>query len=67
MKYSELTSKTPSELNTLYNELKKETFNLRVQKKFNQLTNTARMRVCRRDVARINTRMNELKQAKVGS
>lgn len=67
MKYGELTSKTIGELNTLSNELKKEAFNLRVQKKFNQLTNTARMRACRRDVARINTRMNELKQTKVGS
>ena len=67
MKFGELTSKTTGELNALSNELKKEAFNLRVQKKFNQLANTARIRACRRDIARINTRMNEIKQTKVGS
>lgn len=61
MKYAELVNKTQSELYTLYNERKKEQFNLRVQRKFNQLSNTARMRACRREVAQILTRMNQLK------
>jgi ribosomal protein L29 len=45
----------------MYNERKKEQFNLRVQRKFNQLSNTARMRACRCEVAQILTRMNQLK------
>jgi large subunit ribosomal protein L29 len=36
-------------------KLKKEQFNLRFQKATNQLENTSRVRVVRRDVARVKT------------
>ena len=36
-------------------KLKKEQFNLRFQRAANQLENTARVRVVRRDIARIKT------------
>ncbi len=61
MKFSELTGKTISELYTFYNERKKEQFNLRVQRKFNQLENTARVRQTRREVAKLLTRINQIK------
>jgi len=61
VKFADLTNKTDSELYTMYNERKKEQFNLRVQRKFNQLSNTARMRSCRREVAQLLTRLNQLK------
>ena len=64
MKYGDITGKTISELFAVYNDLKKESFNLRVQRKFNQVTNTARFCELRRDIARLLTRMNELKKAK---
>jgi large subunit ribosomal protein L29 len=61
VKFSELTGKTISELYTAYNERKKEQFNLRVQRKFNQLENTARVRQARREVAKLLTRINQIK------
>jgi large subunit ribosomal protein L29 len=61
VKFSELTGKTISELYTFYNERKKEQFNLRVQRKFNQLENTARVRQTRREVAKLLTRINQIK------
>jgi large subunit ribosomal protein L29 len=64
MKYGEITGKTLSELFTVYNDLKKESFNLRVQRKFGEIKNTARFCELRRDVARLLTRINELKKAK---
>ncbi len=45
--------------------LKKEQFNLRFQRATGQLENTARVRVVRRDIARIRTlSRNKLAQAK---
>ena len=55
MKATELKDKTPDQLRDQLIALKKEAFNLRFQQATNQLENTARMRVVRRDVARIKT------------
>jgi len=55
MKADELKTKTPDELQGQLVALKKEAFNLRFQQATGQLENTARMRVVRRDVARIKT------------
>ncbi len=52
---SELKTKTPDQLRDQLVALKKEAFNLRFQQATGQLENTARMRVVRRDVARIKT------------
>jgi large subunit ribosomal protein L29 len=59
MDAKELRNKTPDELRDQLVQLKKEAFNLRFQQATNQLENTARMRQVRRNVARVNTILNE--------
>ena len=56
---SELKSKTPDQLRDSLVALKKEAFNLRFQAATNQLTNTARIKVVRRDAARVLTVLNQ--------
>ena len=55
MKASEFRDKTLDQLDDDLIKLKKEQFNLRFQKASGQLENTARVRVVRRDIARIMT------------
>lgn len=55
MNATELRTKTPDQLRDQLVQLKKEAFNLRFQQASGQLENTARMRVLRKDVARIRT------------
>jgi large subunit ribosomal protein L29 len=62
---SDLNTKSADELKQLLADLKKEQFNLRFQKASGQLENTARVRVVRRDIARIRTVMHA-KAAKAG-
>ncbi len=57
-KAADLKGQTMDELSTLLANLKKEQFNLRFQQATGQLANTARMRVVRRDIARIQTVLN---------
>ena len=45
-------------------DLKKEQFNLRFQKATGQLEKTARIRIVRRSIARINTILGEKAQSK---
>ncbi len=59
MKAQDLKSKTPDQLKDQLVALKKEAFNLRFQQATGQLENTARMRAVRRDVARVNTILNQ--------
>ena len=59
MNADELKNKTPDQLRADLVALKKEAFNLRFQKATNQLENTARIRHVRRDVARVNTVLNQ--------
>jgi large subunit ribosomal protein L29 len=59
MKVADLRTKTPDELKTQLSDLKKEQFNLRFQKSSGQLENTARVRVVRKDIARIETILGE--------
>ena len=59
MNAQELKSKTPDQLRDELVALKKEAFNLRFQQATGQLENTARMRAVRRDVARIQTVLNQ--------
>ncbi len=63
----DLRDKTPDELRDQLVSLKKEQFNLRFQQATNQLENTARMRLVRRDVARVKTVMNEKAAAAAGA
>lgn len=55
MDATELRSKTQDELKDLLLDLKKEQFNLRFQRASSQLENPARMRLVRRDIARVKT------------
>ncbi len=59
MTADELKLKTPDQLRDALVQLKKEAFNLRFQKATGQLENTARMRIVRRDVARVKTVLNQ--------
>ena len=59
MNAKELNDKTPDQLRDELVSLKKEAFNLRFQQATGQLENTARIRQVRRDVARINTVLNQ--------
>ena len=56
---TELREKTVDQLREDLVNLKKESFNLRFQQATGQLENTARMRVVRRDVARVKTVLNQ--------
>ena len=55
----ELRDKSADQLRETLVDLKKEAFNLRFQQATGQLENTARMRVVKRDVARIHTMLNQ--------
>jgi large subunit ribosomal protein L29 len=55
MKASEIRTLTADERDDQLASLKKEQFNLRFQKASGQLSNTARVRVVKRDIARLQT------------
>jgi large subunit ribosomal protein L29 len=59
----DLRLKTPDQLRDDLTKLKKEQFNLRFQKATGQLEKTSRVRQIRRDVARIETILNEKSKA----
>jgi len=60
-----LTAKTDrSELETELLELRKEQFNLRMQRGTGQLSNPSRFKIVRRQIARVKTRINELTRIK---
>lgn len=63
MKKTDFKQKSLSELYDLYSNLKKEQLNLRVLKTTEGLKNSARVRVIRRDIARIKTQLSVLKKA----
>jgi len=60
MKVQDLRKKNSSELQNELQELLKEQFKLRMQKSSGQMSNTARFKSLRRDIARIKTVMNEM-------
>jgi large subunit ribosomal protein L29 len=61
MKYTDLQGKSLDELNKLLKDKKLEVFTLRVKLKTMQLTNTAELRSAKKDVARIKTAINAIK------
>lgn len=63
MKFSELKDLTPSELSAKGAELRRELFNLRLQKATAQLEKPARLRTLRRDIARIETALTQRRRA----
>ncbi|MBV8168402.1 MAG: 50S ribosomal protein L29 [Alphaproteobacteria bacterium] len=64
MKAADVRLKTDDELKDQLATLKKEQFNLRFQRASGQLENTARVRVVRRDIARIKTILAQKAAAK---
>ena len=63
MKASELRELSEEQLADRLRELREELFNLRFQYATRQLTNTARIKEVRRDIARVLTRQRELQLA----
>jgi large subunit ribosomal protein L29 len=61
MKSQELKEKSAQELYALGRDLRQELFNLRLQKASSQLEKPDRLRSLRRDIARVETRLSELK------
>lgn len=62
-KVADIRAKTPDELQTLLLDLRKEQFNLRFQRATGQLEATGRIKVVRRDIARIKTILAERSRA----
>ena len=63
MKPVDIRAKSEDELRDQLRDLKKEAFNLRFQQASGQLENTARVRDVRRDIARVQTVLNERRLA----
>ena len=62
MKTEELRSLSLQELIDREDELSKELFNLRFQKATGQIENPMRLRTTRKEIARLKTIINEIKQ-----
>lgn len=62
-KITDVRSKSPDELNARLAELRKEQFNLRVQRATGQLSSPARFGHVRREIAQILTILNEKRRA----
>ena len=61
MKMSELKDMTQVELAAKGREMRQEIFNLRLQQASAQLEKPARLRTLRKDVARVETRLSQLR------
>jgi large subunit ribosomal protein L29 len=60
---SDIRTKDDAELTTELLELRRETFNLRMQNGTGQLSRNSQFKVVRKDIARIKTVMTERKRA----
>jgi large subunit ribosomal protein L29 len=60
-KAKDINELTADELNLRLRDLKQESFNLRLQKSTGQLENSARIKVVRRETARVLTALNAKK------
>lgn len=59
MKANEMREMSNSDLDKLINDTKQELFNMRFQKSVGKLTNTARVRTLKKDIARAKTLIHE--------
>jgi large subunit ribosomal protein L29 len=62
MKFSEMKDMTLVELSAKSRDLRQELFNLRLQQASAQLEKPARLHTLRRDVARLETRISQLRK-----
>ena len=67
MKAADVRAKSADELKEELVGLRKEAFNLRFQTASGQLENTTRVKMVRRDIARIKTILGERNQAQAAS
>ena len=63
MKMSDLKDLTATELSAKSRDLRQEIFNLRLQQASAQIEKPARLRLLRRDIARVETRISQLRAA----
>ena len=63
MKVNEFKGMTDAELDKKLSELKSELFNLRFRHASGQLENPLSIRVCKRDIARVNTEIRARQKA----
>jgi large subunit ribosomal protein L29 len=63
MNAAEMRTKTESELNSELVELRREQFNMRMQRAVGQLGNPSRFNEIRKEIARIKTVLNEKARA----
>lgn len=61
-KINEFAEMTATELEAKLRDLKEEAFNLRLQQATGQLENSSRIRIVRRDTARVMTQLNARRQ-----
>ena len=62
MKFSEIRDMTQVELTAKSRDLRQEMFNLRLQQASAQLEKPARLHTLRRDIARLETRVSQLRK-----
>ncbi len=62
MKMSEIKDLTFVELQAKSRDLRQELFNLRLQQATSQLEKTGRLRILRRDIARVETQLSALRK-----
>lgn len=62
MKINELKDLTLPELTAKGRELRQEMFNLRLQQASSQLEKSSRLRTLRRDIARVETRLSQVRK-----
>ena len=62
MKFAEFKDSTAAELAAKSRDLRQEIFNLRLQQASSQLEKPARLRTLRRDIARIETRISQIRK-----
>jgi large subunit ribosomal protein L29 len=63
MKIAEMKDMTLAELTAKGRDLRQEMFNLRLQQASSQLEKPARLRTLRKDIARVETRISQLRIA----
>jgi large subunit ribosomal protein L29 len=61
MKMTEIKDLTAQELTVKSRDLRQEIFNLRLQQASSQLEKPARLRLLRKDIARMETRLSQLR------
>ena len=62
MKFPQIKDLTETELTAKSRELRQDLFNLRLQKTTGQLEKTSKLRSLRREIARIETRVSQIRK-----